>query len=205
VAARSSRQRRCAYFAFLCGFSLRVRGEKCRNSARIWKDPRRNRAAGGYLHATSLLPKSIRWRGEFRRIKFQTADPTPEAHEIRQDSNNARTLGRHPYPRRGCCPRPRTGPGQPPVHMAVRDMRAAPGGSRRTAGNSEVIYMSGRQTVDVTSGGELPAFRKRGRFPFSGHGHTTERHLVAVTLSGAVWPGQARRFGKVRSLFAFST
>ena len=65
--------RRYAYFAFLCGFSLRVRGEK--HPARVWGNPRRNPLADGYLHATPLLPESIRWRGQLR---FQTA-PHPMA------------------------------------------------------------------------------------------------------------------------------
>ena len=68
---------RYAYFAFLCGFSLRVRDEKDRNAARIWEDPRRNPSADGYLRATPLLRKSIRWRGQFRCMKFQTA-PRPD-------------------------------------------------------------------------------------------------------------------------------
>ncbi len=67
---------RYAYFAFPCGFSLRVRDEKHRNAARIWEDPRRN-ANYPYLHATPLLPKSIRCRGQFRCMKFQTA-PRPD-------------------------------------------------------------------------------------------------------------------------------
>ena len=33
---------RYAYFAFLCGFSLRVREQKHRNAARIGEDPWRN-------------------------------------------------------------------------------------------------------------------------------------------------------------------
>ena len=33
---------RYAYFAFPCGFSLRVRAEKHRDAAQIWEDPRRN-------------------------------------------------------------------------------------------------------------------------------------------------------------------
>src|SRR5208282_652860 len=51
---------RYAYFAFLCGFSLRVHDEKHCNAARIWEDPRRNSLANEYLHATPLLPWSIR-------------------------------------------------------------------------------------------------------------------------------------------------
>ena len=68
---------------------------------------------------------------KFRRI-FETwrlrsgakTEPGPSEH-----SKNARTLGFHPNPRRECCPRPRIGPGEPPVHMAVRDMRGC--GARR--------------------------------------------------------------------------
>jgi hypothetical protein len=55
---------RHAYLAFLCRFSLRVRDEKDRSAVRIWEDPRRNPLANEYLHATPLLPKSIRWRGQ---------------------------------------------------------------------------------------------------------------------------------------------
>ena len=43
--------------------------------------------------------------------------------------------------------------------------------------------------------------RRRGKFPFSGRGHTAERHLVTVTLPGVVWLDRAKKLGKVRSLF----
>ncbi len=45
------------------------------------------------------------------------------------------------------------------------------------------------------------AFAGRGRFSFSGHGRTVKRHFVTVNLPGVVWPGTARKFGKVRSPF----
>ena len=61
--------------------------------------------------------------------------PGPSEH-----SKNGRTLGLHPYPRRECCPRPGIGPGQPPVHMAVRDMLGCGARRFRAYGHSEVTH-----------------------------------------------------------------
>jgi hypothetical protein len=57
---------RYAYFAFLCGFSFRVRDEKHRNAARIWEDRRRNPSVAkpGRQRAGGHLPAGF-WRRSF--------------------------------------------------------------------------------------------------------------------------------------------
>jgi hypothetical protein len=111
-------------------------------------------------------------------------------------TKNARTLGLRPYPRGDCRPRPGIGPGQPPVHMAVRDMlgcgarrfRAYVGHSERIP-NSRAGYVSrggGVANCPSIHRGADPAAQSQhnGRRPRRGGvGATTQANRSAHSLN----------------------